>query len=313
MTTFADRIYGGIMGLLIGDALGVPYEFRPPEDIPEKPLIEMDPPKNFTPAHLGVPAGTWSDDGAQALCLLESLLRCDEFDPRDFADLLVNWLERGHNAVDHIVFDVGTTSQMAIARLQKGVRPLDAGLKTERDNGNGSLMRVLPLALFHRGTDAELARDSMLQSSITHAHAQSKVCCALYSILARKLLREAVEPWQEAVSTVRQTCAYDPGLSEELEKIMHRNEPPGGSGYVVDSLYSALWCLEQGTYEDVIKAAIGLGYDTDTTAAIAGGLAGVRDGLRAIPQRWQKELRGQEIVKPLLSKFVETIVAAQNN
>src|SRR5215213_5788280 len=196
-TTFEERIRGGIIGLLVGDALGVPYEFHARESIPPFDEIEFAPPVGFNRAHHGVPVGTWSDDGAQALCLLASLLECGRFDSADFAAKLVAWFREDYMAVDE-VFDVGVQTRRAILNLRKGMPPLDAGLKEEKNNGNGSLMRVLPLALWHRGTNEELVKDAFDQSAVTHGHLRSKLCCALYCLWARNILREAPHPLPQA-------------------------------------------------------------------------------------------------------------------
>src|SRR5262245_687786 len=132
---------GGLVGLLVGDALGVPYEFHPPAALPPPGEIEFEPPAGFPRAHPGIAPGTWSDDGAQALCLLASLLDCDRFDADDFARRLLRWYEEGYMAVDGKVFDVGITTAVALRSLRTGTRPLEAGPSHERANGNGSLMR----------------------------------------------------------------------------------------------------------------------------------------------------------------------------
>ena len=147
----ADRIAGGLIGLLVGDALGVPYEFQPREAIPPAAAIEFEPPEGFRRAHVGVPPGTWSDDGAQALVLLDSLLACGRLDVDHFAQGLMDWYESGFMAVDGEVFDVGLQTRAAIGRLNLGVPPFQAGGADELANGNGSLMRVLPLAYSSSG------------------------------------------------------------------------------------------------------------------------------------------------------------------
>jgi ADP-ribosyl-[dinitrogen reductase] hydrolase len=306
MPTHRERIEGGLLGLLIGDALGVPYEFHSPHDIPPQPFIEFTPPKNFHRAHLGTPSGTWSDDGAQALALLASLLYCGRFDADDFGRRLVNWYELGYMAVDNRVFDVGIQTSTAIRQLLRGTPALEAGGMDEMSNGNGSLMRVLPLALWHRGSDVALATDAMLQSRVTHGHIRSQVCCALYCLWARHIMQEAADPWRDAVETLRAMWGEDSPEFREFEAhVQPHNVPQGkGSGYVIDSLHSTYWVMEAGSYEQVVKAAISLGHDTDTTACIAGGIAGIRDGVKAIPQRWRDELRGIEIVQPLLDKLL---------
>jgi ADP-ribosyl-[dinitrogen reductase] hydrolase len=286
-----DRIRGGIVGLLVGDALGVPYEFHPREEIPSFDEIEFEPPTWFRRAHSGVPIGTYSDDGAQALCLLASLLEYGKFDPDDFAKKIVAWFREDYMAVDQ-VFDVGIQTQRAILNLRKGFSPLTAGPGDERSNGNGSLMRVLPLAIWHKGTDLELISDAFDQSAITHGHLRSKLCCALYCLWARNCLFE-----------------IDYGTIERKE--FEEKIRPGdlyevqGSGYVLDSLFSSKWANGRPNFEETVKAAISLGNDTDTTACIAGGIAGLKFGINGIPKRWRDQLRGKEIYEPLLEKLLE--------
>jgi ADP-ribosylglycohydrolase len=127
MPTRVDRIAGGLMGLLVGDALGVPYEFHAPREIPALAQIEMEPPIGFSRSHRTTPAGTWSDDGAQALCLLASLLHCDRVDPDDLGQRLVDWYDRGYMAVDGKVFDVGIHTARVLHEISTGMPVLEAG------------------------------------------------------------------------------------------------------------------------------------------------------------------------------------------
>lgn len=298
-----DRIRGGIVGMLVGDALGVPYEFTRSYHIPHTDLIEMVPPKGFHQAH-NVPAGTWSDDGAQALCLLASLLECKDLNTSDLGTRFVRWYQQGYMAVDNRVFDVGSQTARALHKIQAGHPPDLAGGTTEQDNGNGSLMRVLPLALWHRGSDKDLIHMAMRQSALTHGHIRAKVACALYCMWARCILEG-----QNDINLASERV--DPHLNameiRELRRIMsHR--PDGfawGSGYVLDSFASAREAMNQPSYEAVVKQAIAYGRDTDTTACIAGGLAGLLYGESNIPQRWLDTLRGRDILDPLLNKLVE--------
>lgn len=309
MPTYKERIEGGIIGLLVGDALGVPYEFHMPDQLPAQRDIEFMPPAKFARAHRGVLPGTWSDDGALALCLLASLLEREKLDLQDFGQKLVQWYKEGYMAVDGKVFDVGVTTSAGIQALLSGVPPLKAGPRGDYDCGNGALMRVLPLALWHQGTDAEMVRDAQLQSCLTHGHLRSQVCCALYVLWARRTLNEVTDPWQDAVQTLRGLYAANPTAQQELEWHVRPDfEATGtGSGYVVDCLRSARWAVEQGNYEQVVRAAIGLGRDTDTTACVAGGIAGLRDGKEGIPRRWRDTLRGQELLQPLIDRLLEQI------
>jgi ADP-ribosylglycohydrolase len=269
MLSIETRLAGGLLGLLVGDALGVPYEFHRADQLPPREQLELEPPPGFRRAHPGTPPGTWSDDGAQALCLLDSLLARGAFDAGDFARRLVN----------------------------------RAG---ERENGNGALMRVLPLALWHTGSDAALVADAHAQSRVTHGHARSQVACALYCLWARRTLDGAPDAWREAVATLRGLYDHDTAHRRELDDVIRPDDAPRGrgSGYVVDCLHSARASTEAGGYEDVVRAAIALGDDTDTTACVAGGIAGLRDGVDAIPARWRDHLRGRELYAPLLESLV---------
>jgi ADP-ribosylglycohydrolase len=306
-----SRLRGGIYGLLVGDALGVPYEFSAPEQLPAREQLEMEPPPGFPRAHGRVPPGTWSDDGAQALCLLASLLDRDRLDLADFSAKLLAWYEQGYLAVDGVVFDVGVQTGRAFRALASGVEPRAAGPAEERDNGNGSLMRVLPLALWHTGDDAALVHDAYEQSRVTHGHARSRVCCALYCLWVRRTLESDAEPWVAATATLRAMLVPGSDEEEALEWHVRPDEPAEGkgSGYVIDTLRSARQVASaHDSYEAVVKAAIALGNDTDTTACVAGGLAGVRHGEGGIPERWRSALRGRELVDPLL----EALVAARH-
>lgn len=301
------RIEGGLLGLLVGDALGVPYEFHAPDEIPLLQDIEFTPPKDFRRSHKGVLPGTWSDDGSQALVLLASLLDCGRFDVDDFARGLVEWYENGYMAVDGNVFDVGIQTGQAIRNLRNGTSAMLSGSADEQANGNGSLMRVLPLALWHKGRDEDLVADAQQQSKPTHGHLRAQVCCALYCLWARYLLEGGNNSWERAVSNIRRIYGDASPEREELESAIRPDDQVEGqgSGYVVDCLRSARWAMKFDTYEKVVKAAVSLGRDTDTTACVAGGVAGIRDGIESIPKRWRNNLRGTELYRPELNKLLK--------
>ena len=303
MTTRRERIEGGLVGLLVGDALGVPYEFENPLP-PEQ--IEFTPPPGQWHAWPGTPPGTWSDDGAQALCLLASLLECGRLDPDDLAARLLRCHTEGYLWVDGRAFDTGATTAAALRAYRAGRPAPEAGPAGERDNGNGSLMRVLPLALWHRGSDAELAADARTQSRVTHGHRRAQLCCALYCLWARRTLEGAEEPWPSAVAALRVLCPAETEDRRELEGHIRPDAPPEGlgTGYVVDCLHSARRAVAAGPFEAAVKAAVALGEDTDTTAAVTGGIAGLRDGVGAIPARWRDGLRERELYAPLLERLL---------
>ncbi|WP_310482369.1 ADP-ribosylglycohydrolase family protein [Chamaesiphon sp. VAR_48_metabat_403] len=307
MLTKADRITGGLIGLLVGDALGVPYEFHAAKEIPPLAQIEMEPPIGFARSHRTTPIGTWSDDGAQALCLLASLLDCNCLDPDDLGRRLVDWYDRGYMAVDGKVFDVGIHTARVVHEISRGMPVLAAGALGNQARGNGSLMRVLPLVLWHRGSDESLVADAHLQSRVTHGDSYCQICCALYCLWARRMLEQSSDPWQQATVKLRQIYTIEPSFLDILDwAIRPDDEPDGrGGGYVIDCLRSARMVMSQSSYELVVKRAVALGDDTDTTACVAGGVAGLRDGIGAITTRWRELLRGMEIVNPLLDLLVQ--------
>jgi ADP-ribosyl-[dinitrogen reductase] hydrolase len=306
---------GGLVGLLVGDAMGVPWEFQRPEQLPPRDLIEMSPPVGYLRSHDGVPCGTWSDDGAQALCLLISLLECGKLCLPDLASKLLRWLDDGYMAVDDDVFDVGIQTSQALDRLRKGQLPETTGGATERENGNGSLMRVLSLALWHTGSDTALVADAHIQSLPTHAHPRSMVACAFYCLVARGYLQTLDDPWSSADRRLEQVYRTWPDLHgkeaflDEFDVLRSFPEQhdPSGSGYVIDTIWSARRAMEEASFEGVIRTAIGFGNDTDTTAAVAGGLAGIQFGMAGISKRWLRQLRGFELIEKMIPHLRENL------
>ncbi|MFM0143506.1 ADP-ribosylglycohydrolase family protein [Paraburkholderia sp. RL18-085-BIA-A] len=167
--------------------MGVPYEFHDASDIPLLHEIEMEPPTGYNRAHRGVPIGTWSDDGAQALCLVDSLAHDPKLNLDDLGRRLLAWYEKGYMTPDGRVFDVGIQTSEAMRALQRGIEASKAGPNRERANGNGALMRCLPVVFFPRGED-DVIDLAMRQGLVTHGHARSQLCCALYALTASYVL-----------------------------------------------------------------------------------------------------------------------------
>lgn len=302
------RIRGGLYGMLAGDALGVPYEFHDANEIPPYNEIEMVPPSGFYRSHGKVMPGTWSDDGAQALCLLESLITCGGFNLQDFSDKLLAWYEDGKWAIDGIVFDVGIQTSEALIAYKSGLLPEKCGLVRPDGKGNGALMRVLPLALWHKGTDKELVQDAHRQCLVTHGHLCNQVCCALYCLTARFLLKGVCfkEALSNALAVLNNIYNNMPEYKQELEWSIRPGSvwEGSGGGYVVDCLKSAFMVMGRAaSYEDAVKQAVMLGNDTDTTACVTGGLAGILYGFNGIPERWYNALRGKEDVEMLVNNI----------
>lgn len=309
-----ERIAGGLYGLLIGDALGVPYEFRMAEELPSYKEIEMVPPKGFQKTYKNVEAGTWSDDGAQALCLMDSLLKENGFSLEDYAAFLLAWYEEGRWAVDEVVFDVGNQTGYALQAYKRGMPPEECGMLIPEGKGNGALMRTLPLALWHayqkNSSDLQLVEDAHRQCLITHGHICNQVCGALYCLTAWFLLEglDAHGAIEKALRRLREIYRKMPEYEKELEWSLRPNGvwEGAGSGYVVDCLRSAFMILERAAnYEDAVKQAVLLGDDTDTTACVTGGLAGILYSVSDIPKRWMDMLRERERVEALLTRLLK--------
>jgi len=297
-----DRLAGGVWGHLVGDAMGVPYEFSRPGSITS---VEW--------GHSGThhqPPGTWSDDGALMLALLDSLL-ASGFDVEDQGRRALTWMRDGAYAPGGL-FDIGIATRGALVRIEAGAAAATAGGSDEGSNGNGSLMRILPIALVGRDEeDTILVAQSSAASAVTHAHPRSRLTCALYTLLARNLLiGEKDRPTALAGAEARLRALLADEWKSDFE-ILVGYQQRTGAGYVVDCFWSA-WEAFAGasSYAETIERAIRYCKDTDTTACVAGGLAGIYWGVDAVPSDWRGGMRGTEIVSPLLERLLATVGTA---
>ena len=304
--SMTDAIRAAVYGHLVGDAIGVPYEFSAPD--PHR-VVEL----RGHGAH-GQPPGTWSDDGALMLALLDSLVSAG-FDPADQGRRALAWADAAAYTPDGDgMFDIGGATSAALARLRAGSVAIDAGGTGERDQGNGSLMRILPIALIDPADDdAQLVDRAHLASRVTHGHPSCQVACAVYVLIARTLLqRPGGDPEAVlALATDRVVAVYarQPAFASVLRALLaHRSSvrKPGG-GWALDSFWSAWEAFAGSTsYRETIERCVRYGHDTDTTACIAGGLAGIRWGLDetrgGIPAEWLSALRGTELVEEILAR-----------
>ena len=300
--TQAETLRGAVYGHLVGDAIGVPYEFSAPD---ASRVVEV----RGHGAH-NQPPGTWSDDGALMLALLDSLLSAG-FDPDDQGRRALTWWDEGAYTPDGDgAFDIGGATSAALSRLRAGTPAIDAGGTGDRDQGNGSLMRILPLALVDvPNDDGALVERAHLASRVTHGHPSCQVACALYVLLARTLVeRPGGDPEAAlALATDRLLAVYEgePAFGSVLRALLaHRSrvKKPGG-GWVFDTFWSAWEAFASAeSFRETVERSIRYGHDTDTTAAIAGGLAGLRWGADRIPDEWLSALRGRELVEELLER-----------
>lgn len=306
MTFINHSSKDGIIGLLVGDAVGVPYEFLDRETIARHPAVDM----------IGYgthqqPAGTWSDDGALTVALLVSLIHHPELDTIDLGRRFIQWYRQGIWAARGEVFDIGIATRKAIAHIEQDpTRPEQAGGNDEYSNGNGSLMRILPLIYKLVNKDAATRLDWITRvSSLTHRHPVSILGGLIYVEIGIQLLQSPPSTtlkqcYQQACQHINVQYAdypeierYQRLLSGEIDQFPI--EEISSSGYVVHTLEASIWVLlHTSNYREAILQAVNLGEDTDTTAAVAGGLAGIYYGYEQIPKEWIHPLaRLEEMVE----------------
>ncbi len=318
MKTKHEQIRDAILGLAIGDAVGVPYEFTQPHHMKERPATDM-----VGGGSHGQPAGTWSDDTSLTLTLMKGLAESrGSPDYNKIMEYSLVWLDKGDFTATGKVFDVGKTCLKSIMNFARGEDPVYCGQTGEYDCGNGSLMRCLPLVFWLRefyGNDFiknDQARKIIHEvSSLTHGYPRCLLANGLYLSIAEKLLEgveknravkvgllEAKAEYMKDSIFADQLQYFDRLFSEGFEDTTEG--AISARGYVVDTLETALWSfLRTDSYRSCILKAINQGHDTDTTAAIAGGLAGIYYGYESIPQKWRDGLLKSNYIEDLCVKY----------
>ena len=325
-----------LFGVAVGDAIGVPVEFKSRETIARNPVTDM----MGYGTHLQ-PAGTWSDDSSLSFCLAESL--CDGYNLKDIASKFVKWLDEAYWTPHDEVFDIGNTTRNAINNLRNGCEPTLAGETGDYSNGNGSLMRIMPLLpqLIQLSFEEryQIIKDV---SSITHRHPRSILGCVLLMEFALNLLhKDPLESLRELSLNFNNYRETYPDMGKEMhhykrlldgstseqyddEKIsdpqayesidFNAASVPSiatvgvdsirSGGYVVDTLEASIWCLiNSRNYEEAVLLAVNLGGDTDTTGAVTGGLAALYYGFETIPENWLHQLARKDDIAELSGRF----------
>lgn len=294
-----NKATDALLGVAIGDAVGVPYEFSSREKMQNNPAIGM-----IGHGTYNQPKGTWSDDSSLTFCLAESLV--GGYDLKDMSEKFIRWVDQAYWTAHEQVFDIGITTSIAISRLREIIEEEDLDeLKqqkhygNDRDNGNGSLMRIIPLLFYIKGKPIKEQFDIVWEvSALTHRHVRAAMSCMIYLKLAENLLEgknkiEAYTEMRGKIADFWKEMDFPDKERKHLNKLIqndirdtHIDDLKTG-GYVIEVLESSIWFfLNKETYKDTILSIINLGHDTDTSAAIAGGLAGLYYGQKGIPEDW---------------------------
>lgn len=302
------KIKDGVIGFAIGDAMGVPTEFHKREDLLRNPVTSMIA-KRFE----GLPKGSWSDDTSMIIATMDAIIH-HGVDYEKIANNFVRWANNNEFCSYKRMFGIGTTTRQALYKYYQKLAPAtECGGKSFQDNGNGSLMRILPIAYYAYSNKLE---DSTIQdivesvSSITHGHEISILGCYLYVKYVMLLLGG-----MDKIDSYHALQQIDLShYKEESIKLYHRIlkgditslvlDEIHSSGYVVDTLEASFWCfLMADNFRDCVVAGTNIGGDTDTIAGIAGGLAGIYYGLESIPEDWMKDLVKREYLEDISEEY----------
>lgn len=308
-----NQIKSVLFGVAIGDALGVPVEFKSRAQLAHAPITEM---RGYGTHHQ--PAGTFSDDSSLAFCLAEAI--STGFDLHTVAEHFISWYKEGFWTPHGEVFDIGITTATAINKLMCGTEPEHAGGKDAYSNGNGALMRIAPLLFYLKPFDP-VARFHLVHQvgSMTHGHIRSTIACYYYLEFAR-LLQEGQLPAEAYVHLQQTLPAFLAAQSVEADEIALfdrllkqdiaalSEEDIRSSGYVLHTLEASVWCLlTTHSYPEAVLKAVNLGEDTDTTGAVTGGLAGLWYGLENIPTDWMAVLARKDDIHDLATRMAANL------
>jgi len=301
------------MGFAVGDALGVPVEFLNRDLLQRRPLKEM-----IGYGSHRVPEGTWSDDTSLMIAAMDSIKENGDVNFEDIMYKFTEWVNYAKYTATDELFDIGISTSKAISNFKRGEKPTNCGTKGINENGNGSLMRILPFVYYLKFSNFSEEEKTILinqASALTHAHEISQLGCKIYAdyvtllldgvdkVKALDLLKEIDYNKYYSNDSIK---VYQRILKEDLKSL--DIDQIRSSGYVVDSLEASLWCtVKNDTYEDAVVAAINLGEDTDTIGAITGSLNGIIYGKNNIPERWLNKLRKKDYLEELSNQFISTI------
>jgi ADP-ribosylglycohydrolase len=295
----------GIMGVIIGDALGCPVQFMSREEVARKPVRGMRGYGTFD-----MPPGTWTDDGSMTLATLASIKELKKINLDDIMSRFVRWFNKGEYTPFGFPFDQGLTCTAAIREYERYRDTDTCGGRSERANGNGALMRIMPVCIYALKLNTEEAIGTVHEvAGLTHNHIRGLIACGLYFFMVRAIVERS------GSLTERLQAGIDEGFTfyEKNADLSHymrlrdlkefrgvQEKDIRSSGYVVDSLEAAVWCLiNTEDFRSALLKAVNLGDDSDTVGAICGGLAGLYYGYESIPEEWLMEIKRLDWIENL--------------
>ena len=310
------KVRSALLGFAVGNALGVPVEFSSKEEREADPVVGM---RGYGIRYQ--PPGVWSADTSLVIATMESVAYLKKIDACDIMKNFAGWYKENLFTATGHRFGIDFNIQRAINAFLNGTPIIECGLGGVLSNSNSSLARMLPMVFYPYDCDIPVS-EALTKvgelSSLTHAHFVSIMACELYYMLAHELLKG--ENPANALSNVIKLAtewycdpAYAPmfGFYSRLLSDRFASLPENeirGTGYVVDTLEAVVWCLLNTTdYKSLVLKAVNLGDDTDTVAAIAGGLGGILYGEDGIPVDWLDVLKRKEYLEEIAQSFYEAI------
>ena len=313
MTDNTNIWLNGIMGVVIGDALGCPVQFESREEVARHPVTGMRGYGTFN-----LPEGSWTDDSSLTIALLESIRRVGEIDLDDIMGNFMKWLYDGEFTPYGESYDIGRGTMQAINRYKKNRKAKKCGGDEEWNNGNGSLMRIMPACLYcsvmeSSGMYSDRDAIDVIHSvgGLTHAHIRSNIACGLYFFMAKYILFREGSLQERIQEGLTQGFAFYESYLADKENLHYYDrlkdleafkslpaDKIKSTGYVVDALEAAVWSLiTTDSFDQALLKAVNLGDDTDTVGAIAGGLAGLYYGYDSIPEDWLSAIKRREWIE----------------
>ncbi len=302
-----DRARGCLLGLAVGDALGTSVEFAAPGSFPPLTDIVGGGPFNLAP-------GQWTDDTAMALCLATSFVERRAFDPIDQLERYVRWWRDGFMSCTGSCFDIGTTVSAALARFEHTHEPYP-GKADPMLAGNGSIMRLAPVALFYADHPRKAIDFAAASSRTTHRAPEAVDACRflaslLVGLLEGRTKEEVLAPGYEAVEGLWDVEPLERRVAKIRRGSFKERKPPQirASGYVIATLEAALWAFWRGRdFREGALLAVNLGEDADTTGAVYGQLAGAAYGTSGIPDEWLVKLAWKDRIAALADALVARV------